>query len=655
MLCFIFIVLSLSASRLYCQNDTVQLNEIEVIGLKPEISTNSPNPVQQLNTKKIEAIPTTSVAEAIRNFTGVAVKDFGGVGGLKTVMIRSLGANHTSVFIDGLPNNDLSTGQIDLGRISLNDVGNIQLSVGQPEFNLMTARMHASAGVLDIHTKDPDFSLGNSVINVTTRIGSFGTLNPSIGLDSKWKENISTALRVNYYVARGNFPYEVHNGSIISNLERQNSDIKTTDVLLKAKISFSDSSTLNIKTSYYHSDRGLPGAVIYYNMHSSQRLQNNDLISGFQYKTKPGKISMLVSSGFSNIRLLYTDPDFQNQNGGIKNEYNQQEFYLSDALMAMLTKSIKLSFATDIIISILSTNAYSVKNPMRISSMTATSISFKHNKTEVQASALVTAGKDKSQLQNIDFFRLSPAVSIMRDLTSDRTLKARFSFKSIYRLPTFNDLYYIIAGNNKLKPENASMFNLGLLYNKAFKNKTGLTIRIDGFANEVKNKIVTLPTQNLFIWSTMNIGRVDIKGLEVSGSIIRHFNRNWSADLTANYTYQEATDVTEKEDNNYGNQIAYIPYETASLLATSYYRDFSIGVNTLFNGFRYAASDNIPANLLDEWATTDITISWQTLLQKQLLRFKAEAVNVFNKQYEVVRGFPITGRGFYLNIYLTIK
>lgn len=653
--CLIFIIINLFVIKLYSQNDTVNLHEIEVIGLKPEISTQSPNPIQQLNNSKLQAIPATSVAEAIRNFTGVAVKDFGGVGGLKTVMIRSLGANHTSVFIDGLPNNDLSTGQIDLGRISLNDVENIKLSVGQPEFSLTTAKMHASASVLDIQTKNPDFNSGKSVINVASRIGSFGTMNPSIGLDSKWSESIISGIQVNYYAAKGNFPFEVHNGSIVSKLRRQNSDIKTTDILLKTKISFSDSSSLHIKASYYHSNRGLPGAVIYYNLNSSQRLQNNDLVTGFQFRTSPGKIIMLVSSGFSNNRLLYIDPDFQNQSGGIRNEYKQQEFYLSDAIMATLNKSLKFSLATDLVITNLSTNAYAVKNPGRINSLTATSINFKDNKMEVQASALLTAAKDNSHIQNVEFFKFSPAFSIIRDISSDRTLKARFSYKNTYRLPTFNDLYYLIAGNNKLKPESASLFNLGVLFNRAFKNKTGLNVRLDGFVNEVRNKIVTLPTQNLFIWSTTNIGIVDIRGLELSGSIVRHFNRNWSADLTTNYTYQQAIDVTDEKNNTFGHQIAYIPYETASLLATTYYREFSIGINTLFNGFRYATGENIPTNLLHEWYTTDITLCWQTTLEKQLLKFKAEAVNVFGKRYEVIRGFPMTGRGFYLNIYLTIK
>ena len=37
------------------------------------------------------------VAEAVKHFAGVQVRDYGGIGGLKTVGVRGLGAMHTGV------------------------------------------------------------------------------------------------------------------------------------------------------------------------------------------------------------------------------------------------------------------------------------------------------------------------------------------------------------------------------------------------------------------------------------------------------------------------------------------------------------------------------------------------------------------------------
>ena len=42
------------------------------------------------------------MGDALKRFAGVQVKDYGGVGGMKTVNIRGLGAGHTGVVYDGV-------------------------------------------------------------------------------------------------------------------------------------------------------------------------------------------------------------------------------------------------------------------------------------------------------------------------------------------------------------------------------------------------------------------------------------------------------------------------------------------------------------------------------------------------------------------------
>jgi len=650
-----FFVLVFAGSS-YGQQDTIQLKEVEVLGIKPEISTSSPNPIQQITLKKLDVIPSASVAEAIRNFSGVVIKDFGGVGGLKTVMIRSLGSNHTGVFVDGQKGSDAATGQIDLGKISLQDISNIQLSIGQPEFDLKPASMYSFASILEIKSKEPDFNGSKSVINLSAKAGSFGAFNPAISVDSKLTNDITSGIRLNYNTANGKFPYKIHNGATTSELMRDNSDLETLNIQFRTQIVLRDSSIMKVKATWFHSDRGLPGAVILYNPHSSQRLENRDFIAGVQIENnKRAPMRTLSSAGFTSTRLVYIDPDFQNQSGGLRNEYNQQEYYLSEVIGFPIESKLNLSFATDLFINKLKTNAYSVNEPLRITSLNAGTIQYDHKGLEVQGSLLMTLARDiRKETDRKDYFRLSPAVSILHILTHDHSLKARFMYKSIYRMPTFNDLYYTLAGNNSLNPEKASLFDLGILYSKSLNKNTGLNVKVDGFINTVEDKIVTIPTQNLFIWSTQNIGRVNIKGVEVYAGMIKHINQQWSIDISGNYTYQNASDVTDKNKENYGHQLAYIPYETAGGIATVYFQNFGLGINTLFNGYRYTTGYNANDNFLESWITTDLTLSWQKKIQKREYRIKIEAANLLDKQYEVVRGFPMTGRAFYINLYVTL-
>ena len=72
-------------------------------------------PGQTLSGEELNALGSHSVADAIRYFSGVEIKDYGGVGGLKTVNIRSMGCKHGGVFYDGLHSNNAQTGVVGLG------------------------------------------------------------------------------------------------------------------------------------------------------------------------------------------------------------------------------------------------------------------------------------------------------------------------------------------------------------------------------------------------------------------------------------------------------------------------------------------------------------------------------------------------------------
>ena len=88
-------------------------------------------PPQKLSGKDLQRLNSLSVADAIRYFSGVQLKDYGGVGGLKTVNIRSMGSNHAGVFYDGIQLGNAQNGQIDLGKFSLDNMEEIALYNGQ--------------------------------------------------------------------------------------------------------------------------------------------------------------------------------------------------------------------------------------------------------------------------------------------------------------------------------------------------------------------------------------------------------------------------------------------------------------------------------------------------------------------------------------------
>ena len=148
------------------------LKEVKIKG--QTVTRQSIAPSQKVNSSDFKRYAANNVADAIRNLSGVNIKDYGGIGGLKTVSVRSLGANHTGVFYDGIQMNDAQNGQVDLGKLSLNNLEEIVLYNGQPDVITLPARAYASASVLMIKPSKPIVTLQKPTqLTIGIKTGSF--------------------------------------------------------------------------------------------------------------------------------------------------------------------------------------------------------------------------------------------------------------------------------------------------------------------------------------------------------------------------------------------------------------------------------------------------------------------------------------------------
>ena len=86
---------------------------------------------QTLKGEELQRLNALTVADAIRYFSGVQIKDYGGIGGIKTINVRSMGSQHTAVYYNGVQLGNAQNGQVDLGRFSLDNLEEIQLFNGQ--------------------------------------------------------------------------------------------------------------------------------------------------------------------------------------------------------------------------------------------------------------------------------------------------------------------------------------------------------------------------------------------------------------------------------------------------------------------------------------------------------------------------------------------
>ena len=130
----------------YAQSKLDSLQQLEEVIVTARNYQKEVIPVQQLSGKELQRLNSHNIADALRYFSGIQIKDYGGVGGLKTVNIRSMGTNHVGVFYDGIELGNAQNGTVDLGRFSLDNMESVTLYNGQKSAIFQPAKDFGSAG-----------------------------------------------------------------------------------------------------------------------------------------------------------------------------------------------------------------------------------------------------------------------------------------------------------------------------------------------------------------------------------------------------------------------------------------------------------------------------------------------------------------------------
>ena len=238
-------------------------------------------PLQIFSHEELKNLNVMQVSDAVKHFSGVTVKDYGGIGGLKTVSIRSLGAQHTVVGYDGIAVTDCQTGQVDIGRFSLENVDRLMLSNGQSDQIFQPARFFASAGILNIQTLTPVFQNNKSVnLNASVKSGSWGLVNPSVLYEQKLGEKWALTADAEWMSSDGHYPYTLYygeEGDQSSREKRKNTEVQTFRAEAGLFGNFSDTEQWKLKAYYYQSLRGLPNATTLYYDYSSQHLWDKNI------------------------------------------------------------------------------------------------------------------------------------------------------------------------------------------------------------------------------------------------------------------------------------------------------------------------------------------------------------------------------------------
>ena len=618
------------------------------------------SPVQILSGKELEKLNVYSVADALRYFSGVQIKDYGGIGGLKTVNIRSMGSHHVGVFYDGIELGNAQNGVVDLGRFSLDNMEVISLYNGQKSAIFQPAKDYSSASAIYMQTRKPLFKgEKKNNLNIGVKGGSFSTINPSLLWEHRFNERISSSISTEYMYTSGRykFTYAKKDGYDTTAV-RQNGDVR----MLRLENAFFGKipkGEWKAKAYLYNSERGYPGAAVREEpgkfRHQDRQWDTNLFVQGsFQNYFKPW-YSLLANGKYAYDYLHYlSDPRLDVTTMYVDNHYRQQEIYASAAHLFTIYPWWSMSLSNDFQWNTLRADLIDFVYPTRNTILTSAATSFDFNRLMLQASLLYTHVDDNTRTKGANAGtknKYTPSVIATWQPLTKLPLNVRAFYKKVFRMPTLNDLYYTFIGNKDLKPEYTTQYDVGITFSHTWNNHwlKSLDLQIDGYYNEVDDKIIAMPTSNQFRWTMINLGHVEIRGLDAAIRGEWGFGKVELSTLF-NYTYQKAQDFTDPTSEWYGGQIPYIPWHGGSIILNGSNQTWSSNYSFIYTGERYEAVANIPENYAQPWYTHDFSLSKTFQWGKTGIRVTAEINNIFNQQYEVVQCYPMPGTSFKIKL-----
>jgi len=541
-----------------------------------------------------------AVSDVLLQSPGLHVGDNGGSAGLKTVSLRGMGSAHTAIYIDGVRVGNVQSGQNDLGMLGFENYSSAVVDYAQNSISFKTAR--------------PQFGASPLAGNVRISAGSFGTFLPSARMDFRLTDRLALSANASGVFSKGDFPYG--DGQI-----RTNNDISQMRAGLDLFGNMAGGD-YHVKAYYNGAERGTPGSTSYPS--EDRQKDMNAFVQGVLKKTFSRLYTLHVSAKGSYDDIFYTSSWGDSR-------YGQTEFQLNTAQDFQIREWWKMTFAADARFDGLRSDMYEAS---RITALSAIASSFRADRLMANVALEYEGAYDRDGLSRNAF---SPSADLR--FTAFNGFDIVAFGRRAYRIPTFNELYYVGYGNPELRPENAWLTDIGIDFHRAVTNELAVKAKADVFLNLLTDKIISAPTENdPAIWAPYNIGKVRSTGLDAIFGI-SYVAGGLEVSFDARYSYQSAVDMTP-DSYSFGQQIPYVARHTVVLKATAAWRGWTVAPVWQMRAGRTDGYGELP-----DWNTLDLNMSKAFSLPRTgPVALKLSLKNIFDCRYETVSGYPMPGR-----------
>jgi len=583
----------------------------------------SPSNIISLN--EIRTINLWQISDGLKLSPGIFIKDYGGLGGMKTVSIRGSSASHTAILIDGNKLNSTQSGMLDLSIIPISLMREVEIIRGGS-----SAAVGGNAISGAINFKTP---IDTNKFEIGLNAGSYNEYMASMILVNKLL-NIPIGLAFDYTYGKGNYLFEFNQFGETKTERRTNAGYDNYSLSIFSQFNPTKSIIVKPLIIINFSDKGVPGSVVQgviENVNTSYAERNIlFMLNGAHYPSNiyfsiVAKNTQSIYKDLRNISFNQTSSKFDAGEYMLtaKHIFNYR-YFSGDVSFEVAASSLKGDMLDPSAGNEVSRNA--IAGGMRLKREEAVANGLLTYQLVGRYDAVSSTENNFSGMLGANYF------------FDNYPLELRTSISRDFRTPSFNEMYYLNFGTADLRSETSYSANLGFV-NKLFNQR--LSLSVDVFYMLIDNMITAIP-KNPVSWSATNIGKVENRGIEISlhSSLFKEL-----LNISVSLTLQNTEELTPNSLTK-GNIPVYTPQEIVftSLLWDVKY--FNFGTTLEYVGSRWSLANNSYDSYLEDYAIFSIFVLKEFNISDYNLEFRIDGINLSNEQYQIIKNYPMPGRVF---------
>ncbi len=587
------------------QSDSDNLLEEILLNGNFSSSLNSGYRLEKLNDSILKS-NYQSLGDLLQNEVNLYFKQNGN-GMVSSISLRGTSASQTGVYWNGIALNSTLNGQVDFNTLSAGSFDEVEIKRGGGSVLLGSGAIGGA-----INLSDRVVFEKNNKSNLFLGIGSYNTFETQFnGLFSTNKIFAKISLGASSSV--NDYPY------FNSPLKNENGEYKNYNFNGSFAFSIDKKNSIGINTSYFDNNRNTSRTLT---ATSNAKLLNEDSRNLIEWKHLGDRFTSTLKFAYlyEEFTFIFGRNTNKSSTGKSNNLIGKYDFtyFLNNKIFFKSGLEYKNAKGKG-------------DNIANVEQNDFTAYLLFHHKPINKLNYNVSLRKGASSIYSIPFIY---AVDVNYKIHNKINVKGAFSTN--YRLPTFNDLYWVPGGNSNLRSETSISTELGLTYTvKSF------DFSLTTYLIKSKDMIQWRPVSNIF-WQPQNIQNVSNYGVELFASFEKRSDQHL-------FRFKLYYDYTKSKDEDLNKELIYVPNHKANVIFSYLYKNWNFVYNLQFTGKVFTTTSNTQS--LDSYLVSNINIGRSFLKRKNLIvAFKVN--NLFDENYQSVAFRPMPNRNYTININL---